>query len=170
MVSIEYCCNMKAASLSEIKKELNTRSPSEVKEMCLTIAKFKKENKELLTYLLYEKDDEASYIEVVKEEIEQQFEDINKKSNYFIKKSTRKILRNTKKYIRYSKIKTTEADLLIHFCKTLKVHNPRLKYDTVLYNIHNRQLELIRKAISTLHPDIRFDYENEIEELIKNLK
>ena len=161
---------MKAASLSEIKKELATRSPQDVKEFCLTLAKFKKENKELLTYLLYEKDDEASYIESVKEEIETQFDEINKKSNYFIKKSTRKVLRNTKKYIRYSKIKTTEADLLLHFCKVLQEHNPRLKYDTVLCNIHNRQIELIRKAVSTLHSDLQFDYENEIEELIKNLK
>lgn len=161
---------MKAASLSEIKKELSSRSPSEVREMCLTIVKFKKENKELLTYLLYEKDDEASYINVVKEEIETQFDEINKKSNYFIKKSTRKVLRNTKKYIRYSKLKTTEADLLMHFCKVLQEHNPRLKYDTVLYNIHNRQVELIQKAVSTLHSDFQLDYESEIEELMENLK
>jgi len=161
---------MKAASLSEIKKELSNRSPSDLKEMCLAMAKFKKENKELLTYLLYEKDDEASYIEVVKEEIETQFDEMNKKTPYFIKKSTRKVLRNTKKYIRYSKIKTTEADLLIHFCKVLRENNPRLKYDTVLLNIHNRQIELIRKAVKTLHSDLQFDYESEIEGLEEQLK
>lgn len=161
---------MKSASLSEIKKELAIRSPQEIKEFCLTLAKFKKENKELLTYLLYEKDDEASYIESVKEEIETQFEAINKKSSYFVNKSTRKILRITKKYIRYSKIKTTEADLLLHFCRILQEHNPRLKYDTVLYAIHNRQIELIQKAVATLHSDLQFDYESEIEELIENLK
>ena len=160
---------MKAASLSQIKKELTTRSQKDIEQMCLTLAKFKKENKELLTYLLYEKDDEASYIEVVKEEIETQFDEMNKKTPYFIKKSTRKVLRNVKKYIRYSKIKTTEADLLIHFCKALQEHNPRLKFDTVMLNIHNRQIELIRKAVTTLHVDLQFDYENEIEALEDNL-
>ena len=53
---------MKAASLSDIKKELTTKPPKEVYELCLNLAKFSKENKELLTYLIYEKENEAKYI------------------------------------------------------------------------------------------------------------
>lgn len=161
----ELISSMKAASVTEIKKELNNRPPKELVEICLSLSKFKKENKELLTYLLYEKEDEASYIESVKTEMEIQFDEINKKSNYFIKKSTRKILRNVKKYIRYSKKKATEAELLIHFCRVLKRHHPQLERDTVLFNIYNRQIVLIRKAVSTLHEDLQYDFDLEINSL-----
>ena len=44
---------MKAAGVKEIKKELNDRSKEELAELCLKLSKFKKENKELLTYLLF---------------------------------------------------------------------------------------------------------------------
>lgn len=78
---------MKAESVSNIKKELKHRSPEELLEICLRLSKFKKENKELLTYLLYEIDDEAAYIQSVKNKIDQQFSEINKSSFYFIKKA-----------------------------------------------------------------------------------
>ena len=43
---------MKAVTLREIKKELNTLSTLEIQELCLRLSRFKKENKELLTYYL----------------------------------------------------------------------------------------------------------------------
>ena len=100
---------MKAATVSEIKRELKSKSELELIELCLRLSKFKKENKELLTYLLYEANNENAYISTIKEEIEIQFSEIVNPSLYYITKSVRKILRNTKKYIRYSKIKETES-------------------------------------------------------------
>ena len=102
---------MKAASIAEIKKELATRSPKEVLELCLRLGKFKKENKELLTYLLYEAQDEAGYIITVKNEIEEHFLGMNRTRVFFVKKTLRKILRMIAKYARYSKQKTTEVEL-----------------------------------------------------------
>ena len=43
---------MKAASLRDIKSELQFKSKDELMELCLLMTKFKKDNKELLTYLL----------------------------------------------------------------------------------------------------------------------
>ena len=77
---------MKSATVREIKKELQERSPKEILELCLRLSRFKKENKELLTYLLFEASDEAMYIESVKEEIDEKFEKVNRKSPYFVKK------------------------------------------------------------------------------------
>lgn len=156
---------MKAASVSNIKKELKHRSPEELLEICLRLSKFKKENKELLTYLLYEVDDEAAYIQSVKNEIDQQFSEINKSSYYFIKKSVRKILRNIKKHSRYSTKKETEVELLIYFCNVLKNMSPSIKRDQTLYNIYLRQIEVIKKLISTLHEDLQFDFNAELQEL-----
>ena len=94
---------MKPAGVKAIKEELKIRSREELIELCLNLSKFKKENKELLTYLLFEADDENYFIKGIKEEIKTQFEEVNRKSYYYVKKSIRKILRNTKKNIRYSK-------------------------------------------------------------------
>ena len=47
---------MKFASLSEIRKELQMLPPKRLQELCLRIARYKKENKELLAFLLFEDD------------------------------------------------------------------------------------------------------------------
>lgn len=156
---------MKAATLKALKLELGKCSADELRELCLRLSKFKKENKELLTYLLFESSDEAAYIEGVKTEIAQEFEQINRSSYFFIKKSVRKILRNTKKYIRYSKRKETEVELLIYFCATLKNLQPSMEANLVLRNIYLRQIDLIRKTIAGLHEDLQYDYNRELDAL-----
>ena len=156
---------MKAATVRELKQELSNRSQTELLKLCLRLSKFKKENKELLTYLLYEASDEAAYIANVKKEIEHEFEQINKKSYYYIKKSVRKILRNIKKYIRYSKKKETEVELLIYFCSELKKMRPSVEKNIALHNIYKRQIEAIKKALSSLHEDLQYDYEVELNEI-----
>ena len=156
---------MKAATVKQIKDELKHRSQEELLELCLRLSKFKKENKELLTYLLYDADNEAGYISDVKNEIDDQFELINKKTSYFIKKSVRKILRNIKKYIRYSKQTETEVELLMYFCIKLKDLEPSIEKNVTLKNIFSRQIELIKKAISKLHEDLQYDYGEELSAL-----
>ncbi len=157
---------MKAATVKQLRDELKNYSSKELIEFCLRLSKFKKENKELLTYLLYEADDEAGYIDNVKLEIDDQFEEINSKSYYFIKKNIRKILRNLKKYIRYSQKKETEVELLIYFCQKLNEFKPSIKKNTILSNIYVRQINSIQKTVSKLHEDLQFDYGEEIEALL----
>lgn len=157
---------MKAATVRELKKELETREPAELLELCLRLSKFKKENKELLTYLLYEASDEAAYILNVKNEMDKQFAEINTKTYYFIKKGFRKILRQTKTYIRYSQNKETEVELLIYYCVKLKDFVPSIYSNNVLLNIYDRQIQVIKKEILTLHEDLRYDYEYELERVL----
>lgn len=154
---------MKAAKVSEIKQELSTRSHNDLLELCLRLSKFKKENKELLSYLLYEAGDESAYIANIKQQIEFEFTQINTKTYYYIKKSVRKILRSVKKYIRYSKVKETEVELLIFFCRELKNMKPTIYNNVTLQNILNRQLDAIRKTLSSLHEDLQYDYKQELE-------
>ena len=157
---------MKAATVRELKLELSNKSSAELLELCQRLSKFKRENKELLTYLLYEASDEAAYINTIKGGIEQQFKQINTSSYYFIKKSARKILRNTKTYIRYSKKKETEVELLIYFCAELKKISPSIENNVTLQNLFNRQITLIRKILPTLHDDLKYDYEVELNAMI----
>lgn len=156
---------MKGASLVDIKKELSHRSYDEVVELCLRLARFKKENKELLTYLLFESHNEEGYIESVKSYMDEQFELINTASYFYIRKSARKILTNTKKYVRYSQNKETEVALLLYFCQKLKAFSPSIKYSVQLQNMYNRQLLLVKKLVATFHEDLQYDYNLMLEDL-----
>ena len=157
---------MKAVTVKELKEELTNSTPKELRDLCLRLARFKKENKELLTYLLFEASDEVLYIESVKKEIDEQFELINRKSHYLIKKSFRKILRTIRKYARYSQKKETEVELLVYFCTKLKKFTPSIQKNTGLQNFYNKQIEAIRKKVTHLHEDLQFDYGMELDELI----
>ena len=158
---------MKAAGVKAIKEELKNRDREELTELCLSLSKFKKENKELLTYLLFEADDENYYIKGIKEEIEIEFDEVNRKSYYYIKKSIRKILRNTKKNIRYSKKKQTEVELLLFFCKKIKEVSPSIAKSIPLSRIFDREIMKVKKILLTLHPDLKYDYETEIDSILE---
>ncbi len=156
---------MKAVSVAEIKKELEHCTPEELTELCLRLAKFKKENKELLTYLLFEAHDETGYIESVKTEVDKLFKQINTSSYYYIRKSVRKILRTIKKFARYSLKKETEVELLLHFCHKLRTLRPSIDQNVTLTNTYNRQVTLVKKIVFTLHEDLQYDYNLKIAEL-----
>lgn len=157
---------MKAAYLSQIKQDLKTRSSAELLEICLRLTRFKKENKELLTYLLFEAQDEQAYIDSIKGEMEFQFSEINKNNTYFGNKSIRKIVRTTNKFIRYSGKKETEVELLMHFCLCLKNSGISMDKSVALRNIYLRQIEKIKKSLNSLHEDLQFDYNEELRQLL----
>lgn len=156
---------MQTASVVNIKNELKYKSAEDLTQLCLRLAKFKKENKELLSYLFFESHDENAYVESIKVLIDSQFESINTKSFFYIKKSVRKILTQTKKYVRYSQQKETEVELLLYFCKKLKALQPSYKKSVQLQNLYNRQTLQIKKIITTLHDDLQYDY----TQILKNL-
>ena len=106
---------MRTTTVHEIKEELVTLKSSQLVSLCLRLARFKKENKELLAYLLFEASDEEGFIKGVKAELSELFSEINQSQLYFAKKSLRKIVRIINKYCRYSGNKQTEAELRIFF-------------------------------------------------------
>lgn len=157
---------MKAATVHELKEELKHRSAAQLVELCNRLARFKKENKELLTYLLFEAHDEQGYIQSVKQEIDFQFSEIPKENSLYLqKKSVRKVLRTTSKYARYSGNKTTEIELLIYFCTQLKQSGIRIKDSTALYNLFEGQIKKINKLLLALHEDLQHDYLRTLESL-----
>ena len=158
---------MKASSISQIKKELQYSTKEELIEIVLRIGKYKVENKELLSYLLFDSNDEEGYIEKIKMYMDFQFEIINRENYYYIKKSVRKILRTTKRFIKYTKNIETETTLLIHFCRNLEEMDPTYKYNQVLTNMYQRQLGLIEKNLDKMHEDLSFDFRKEVDTLIQ---
>jgi len=156
---------MKASSVNDIKQELKTLSHPQLLELCLRLARFKKENKELLTYLLFEAGDIEGYRISVKKEIEEGFSTINTTNIYFAKKGLRKVLRSTNKYIRYAGCKETEVDLLICFCTQWKDSNVPVSKTTALSNLYQAQQKKIFTALALIHEDLQHDYIAQLSKL-----
>ncbi|HOP14485.1 MAG TPA: hypothetical protein PLH09_10960, partial [Lentimicrobium sp.] len=111
---------MKPASVTLIRQELNRLPQKELVQICLRLARYRNENKELMSYLLFETGDEEGFLRSVKHEITQSFSEINTASSYYIRKSIRKILRTVNKYIRFSGSKQFEVEMRLFFCRTMK--------------------------------------------------
>lgn len=156
---------MESATISEINKELISRNPETLRGICLRLAKYKKENKELLTYLLFDADHEASYVNALKEEMTGLFSGLPAANLYLSKKTVRKILRFTNRQIKYSGLPPTELDLRIHFCKLLKKTKLPLTPGSVLSNLFVQQRVKIANVLQKLPEDLQFDYAGEIDSL-----
>jgi hypothetical protein len=134
-------------------------------ELCLRLARFKKDNKELLTFLLFEADDIPAFIASVRSEMEEQFSTINPSHLYFAKKSLRKVLRITNKYIRYSGNKQAEVELLMHFCGLMKESGVAFQRNPALQKLYDNQVKKVKAAIASLHEDLQYDYLRQVEEI-----
>jgi hypothetical protein len=153
---------MTTLSLSELRRALRNIPSGDLPDLCIRLARYKKENKELLSYLLFDADDEPAFIIGVKSEIDGHFHEMIRTTPYMTKKSIRKILTFTNQRIRYSGQKRTEVDLLIHFCKKFRKEIP-FRNNITLKNIYLRQLQRIKKTLATLHEDLQFDFGEEIK-------
>ena len=155
---------MKAATIQEIKQELLASKPAQLTDLCLRLARFKKENKELLTYLLFEAHNEPGFVTGVRKEIDEMFAAINLSQLYFAKKTLRKIVRIINKYCRYSAVKETEIELRLHFCQCLKNSGIPIGQNSVISNLYHQQLKKIDAILETLHEDLQYDYRKEFNQ------
>ena len=159
---------MKSASIQELKQQLLNTPAAELTELCLRLAKYKKENKELLTYLLFEAHDEESFIRSIKKEVEEQFAEINHSNLYFVKKTLRKILKNINTHIRYTGSAQVTVDLLIYFCQSIKESGIPIQKNPIIANMYKSQVQKINKTLLGLHEDIQYDYAREVAALEVN--
>lgn len=158
---------MKAASIVTLRKALAHLDRQSLQQLCLRLARFKLENKELLTYLIFESEDELQYVQSIKSQLDKLFDEINTNRYFFIKKSVRKILRRIRKFSRYSNTPETEVELLLYFCCKMKTIQPSIFNNKTLTNLYNRQVEASRKKTLKLHEDLQYEYQLQIEKLIQ---
>ena len=156
---------MQTTTLAQLKKEMQTLPYPQLVELCVRLAKYKKENKELLHYLLFEAANEQQFINQVKQEIDKQFKDVNTSHVYYAKKTIRKILRNVNKQAKYSSLPQTNIELLICFLQHLRKHENLLYESNQLMNLYDAQLKKINKELSKLHEDLQYDYQKDLNEL-----
>jgi len=143
--------------LQDIKKEIQHLPAVQLAELCLRLARYKKENKELLAYILFEADNEAAFIEKIKAETGFMFSQLPSRS-YDAAKSLRKILRLLTKYTKFMGSKEAEIDLLLSFCNNYVDYIDRKISYKPLRMILSRQLLKIRTLLGKLHEDLQYDY------------
>ncbi len=156
---------MQTATVQELKASLRELPAAELTEICLRLARFKKENKELLHYLLLGSIDPEAYQQAVQEEVREAFTEVNRSNLYFAKKTIRKILRTINRHIKYMATREAEAALLLYFCRALQESGIRFRDSTALLNLYNAQLKKAEKAISGLHEDLQYDYLKQLRPL-----
>ena len=129
------------------------------------MARYRKENKELLTYLLFEAHNEQGFVENVKKEIDEQFVDLPKPTPYLTKKSLRKMLRSIAKYSKYTGTKESAIEMLLHFCIKLKNSGIRIQKNKALSNLYDQQLKKLNSLAALVHEDLSFDYKKQLAQL-----
>jgi hypothetical protein len=156
---------MKTATISELKHHLQTITNSEMTELCVRLARYKKENKELLTYLLFEAHNENGYIESIKIEINEEFETLPKSNLHLTKKSIRKVLRSITKYARYTGGAQSHIEMLLHFCFKLNQSTIPINKSPAIEKLYANQINKIYKLLDSLHEDLRYDYSKQLKTL-----
>lgn len=151
--------------LQDIKKELQHLPGLQIADLCLRLARHKKENKELLAYLLFESNNQADFIEKIKAEAGFMFSQLPVRS-YEAAKYLRKILRLIGKYVKFIASKEAEIDLLLNFCSNYIQYADRKTSYKPLRLILIRQVEKIRTAVGKLHEDLQMDFANEYNAML----
>lgn len=159
---------MDTASIKQLKDTLSTLGREELTGLLLRMVKFKKENKELLTFLLYEAGDLDAYVYEISQEIKDEFENYRLKTAYYKRKGCRRILRILKKYIKYAADKEVEVRLLLAYV-SMVAESKTFITDRVIQKIAFRQLLLAEKSIVKLHEDLQYEYKLELEELTRRI-
>lgn len=155
---------MKAASIAEIKKQLVKLDQGQLFEIILRLARFKKDNKELLTYALFLSANEAAFAGYLCEEIREQFQ----VSPNMHKKTLRKTIRVMDKCLRFSGSKETELTVRVCFCRSLISSETPFRDRKVMFNMYAAQIKKIKKLIEAYHQDLQHDYWQEFKDLELN--
>ncbi|MCX6323522.1 MAG: hypothetical protein NTZ41_04900 [Sphingobacteriales bacterium] len=157
---------MKASSIKEIKSELSTLSAESLQDLCLLLARFKKENKELLSYQLFEAQDEEGYVQKAKETLDESFENLNIQSTYIAKKQLRKIIRIATKFSKYSDEKTTEITLYLYITEKMIASGLKIQNSQQINNLYLSLIKKIKAGIATLHEDLQYDFEKQLDRIM----
>lgn len=154
---------MNPASIDDIKKELKELPPKKVLDLTLRLARFKKENKELLTYILFESHDEAGYITSLETDMDEQFAIVDPSPVSKAKKHYRIILRGINRQIKYIGSKCAAVELLLYFSMKLKEQESSLH--PKLQTIFLQQLTKAEKLLPVIEEDLQFDFRQKIKSL-----
>jgi uncharacterized FlaG/YvyC family protein len=157
---------MQAASQDTIKAELKQLPPKQVLDLLLRLSRFKKENKELLSYLLFEAGDEQGYVQQVKAEVDEQFIQLKETGFYLYKKQIRKIQRLINKPVKYMGSKTSTAELYLHMANKIQEQKKTIYNRGFLEKIVQQYISKINRLLPSIDDDLQHDISQQLRKLI----
>ncbi|MFC5283386.1 hypothetical protein [Pedobacter alpinus] len=160
---------MTSPKLADLKKELNYLTAEELKELCLRLAKYKTDNKELLNFMLFYSDKKDIYIDEVKSIIDNEFDNLHP-SVYYATKQLRKLIRTINKHIKYINTKNLEVEIAMFFSVAFIAHPIVEIHQKATIGLLYTQLKRILRAIPKLDEDLQFDYQKQLDDLMTLLK
>jgi len=161
---------MKIPSLANIKKELVQRNEAELVDLVLQLSKLNRDNKAYVYFKLFEADDQELYLTMVKEDLEEAFQNANLKSYFSAKKSAQAIRRMMNKTLKLTKDKVTTIELIFFFCEKI-IEFGYLKFNhPVINNLYASQVKKIEKLVAGLHEDLQFDYQETVHNFQKHIR
>lgn len=155
---------MKSESINNIKKKLLSLEPNELTLICLRLAKYKKESKELLSYLVFDSKDESQYVANVQQYCTEMIQEIKQKNSYIMIKNIRKTAKLVHKYMKFTENEVSKLEILIFFIELVKPIINRynlMSLDTFYVSQYKKMEALFNK----LHEDYQYDFKNKMEEL-----
>jgi hypothetical protein len=140
--------------------------PQRLAELCSALAKYKKEIKEYLGYLLFDDSDRVAYVEEVGHELRALVEAIDPSQNaYFTKKNLRRIQRAMNRYCRFVGEPGAAAEIRLQFLRALQNTAIPFRQHAQLQNIVDQEKKRTRMLIEDIHEDIRTDFEKALDEI-----
>jgi DNA repair photolyase len=156
---------MKAASIKELRAALELLTEADLRHIVHRFARFRKENKELLTYLLFDARNEEQYVADIKAHMDEEFTNVHPSNPYYAKKTIRKILRQANRFTNYSESDQTTVEVLLYFLEKMRELKINIKKTQVLVNMYQSQLKKINKLVDKMHEDLQYDYRRLIKSL-----
>ncbi len=156
---------MNVLSIGEVKKNLKHLTDDELSALLIKLAKYKKVNKEYLSFLLLNESNEDLYVEEVKEHLTELLDNINQSSIQYAKKTLRKVLRVLKQCSAFSEKDVTQLELSVFFCNELNKLQRSIRNHSIVQGMYNREVTKIDKIMKCMHEDLVADYETEWSQL-----
>ncbi len=156
---------MQYPSLAQIKKELSYLTDKELVEIITDLSKFSRDNKAYLFFKLNAETQPNLFVEMVQEELTNEFDKARDGNYFYAKKSAQKIRRQMNKLLKLTKNKAQQVEVILFFCEQMKEREYLAYRHPVLENLFEVQLSKANKLILGLHEDLQYDYQGRLEEL-----
>lgn len=157
---------MEKISINIIKKELQELSQKQLVEICIQLAKARKENKEQLDFMLLKSHHLFQYEIDLKAEIDTQFEIFTYYKYYQLIKPLKAYVNSVLKQISYSKNPSFELEIIIYLCKQFfRFNDDESIWFYKINIIYDSLARKIEPRFKKLHEDEQFDYRVKLEEI-----
>ncbi|MFM7709422.1 MAG: hypothetical protein ACKO5C_00765 [Ferruginibacter sp.] len=151
--------------VQELRKRTADLQTSELIQLLSRLMRFKRENKELVAYELFVRDQPEVWFSEIRESFNSELETMNTSHPYFMKKTMRKLIRRAKTYARYAGDPAIESELFCGLLEVFNEHHLHVHPSDIVRKIYYDTFTRLEKNISKLHEDLQYDFERRLADL-----